>query len=189
MITKIVSFDMVTKTKQLQRLVDEYREAGQNWPATREEIADWAVREKKYKLTSPSLKRLVAKELAQAMSQEYFIDEKGRRVRAKHPFRESRDGKQMVFWDDIRTAPRNNMKKAFGFRRKRITSECKQIKTDVDSYNDSHPEEPPIQMPLDFTNDVREMELAENAKLSIPTDLSMQSELSLDNVFEVVAPI
>jgi len=188
---RIVRFEMTTKTKELQRIVDEYRKAGQSWPASREEIADWAVRERKYQLTAPSLKRLVAKELAQAMSEEYYTDEKGRRVRAKHPFRVRKGGKQMVLWDDIRTAPRRNMERAFKMRRKRIASECKQIKTDVDSYNDAHPNEQPIQMMLDFTRDVREMELAETIETNrfSSSEPLLRSERSPDAVPEIVSSL
>ena len=176
----------MTKTKQLQRLIEEYRRAGETWPATREDIAKWAVREKRYDLTAPSLIRLVAKELAQAMSEEYFTDAQGRRVRTKHPARVRRGGKQLMLWDDIRTAPRSHMKMAFQMRRKRIASECKQVKTDVDSYNDSHLDEQPIQMVLDFTQDVREMELAEGreANRSSSSEPLQPSEQSLD-----VAPV
>ena len=46
-----------------------------------------------------------------------------------------------MLWDDIRTASRHHMQMAFQLRRRRITYECKQVKTDVDSYNDAHPEE------------------------------------------------
>ena len=95
------------------------------------------------------------------MSQEYFIDPQGRRVRAKHPFRAKKDGKQLVLWDDLRTAPRKNIERAVRMRRGRITHECKQLKTDVDSYNDAHPTEWPIQLSLNFTYDVQELELAE----------------------------
>lgn len=176
----------MTKTKQLQRLVEEYRKDWQPWPASRDMIADWAVEKKRYDLTAPSLKRLVAKELAQAMSEEYFTDKQGRRVRAKHPFRVRKGGKQMVLWDDIRTAPRKNMVRAFHMRRKRIASECKQVKTDVDSYNDAHPEEPPVQMPLDFTYDVKEMELADEASRSSSNEHLQLSEQSPDAILESV---
>jgi hypothetical protein len=95
------------------------------------------------------------------MSQEYFTDAQGRRVRAKHPARVQRNGVQLVLWDDIRTAPRRHMQMAFQLRRRRIAAECKQVKADVDSYNAAHPEELPIQMVLDFRRDVEEMEIAE----------------------------
>ncbi len=181
---------MHPKTKQLQRIVEEYRDAGQRWPPTMAEVADWAVEKKRYDLTSPSLKRLVARELAQAMREEYFTDEQGRRVRAKHPARVRRGGRQRMLWDDIRTAPRRHMKNAFQLRRRRIASECKQAKTDVDSYNEAHLEEQPIQMVLDFTLDVQEMELAEDISINRPsfTEPQGQSEQSPDAVLERVRP-
>jgi hypothetical protein len=75
------------------------------------------------------------------------------------------------------------MQKAFMLRRRRIVSECKQVKTDVDSYNDTHSEERPIQMVLDFTQDVREMELEETT-YSSSNEPSQQPERSLDAVLE-----
>ena len=50
------------------------------------------------------------------------------------------------------------MEMAFSHRRNHIVGECRQIKTDVDSYNDAHPKESQIQMVLDFTEDVEELE-------------------------------
>jgi hypothetical protein len=95
------------------------------------------------------------------MREEYFTDSNGRRERAKHPARVTKNGQQLMLWDDIRVAPRHHMQKAFQLRRRRIASECKQVKTDVDSYNNAHPDELPLQMVLDFTRDVEEMELAD----------------------------
>ena len=129
---------MATKTQQLQRIVTEYRRDGRQWPATTKEIAKWAVTTGRYDLTGPTLERQCARELAQAMGLEYFSDSHGRRVRAKHPARITKGGQQLVLWDDIRTAPRHHMQMAFQLRRRRIASQCKQVKTDVDSYNDVH---------------------------------------------------
>jgi len=176
---------MITKTKQLQRMAEEYRNAGQRWPATMEEIADWAVEEKRYDLTAPALKKLVARELAQALRNEFFTDDQGRRVRAKHPARVRRGGRQLMLWDDIRTASRHHMQMAFQLRRRCITYECKQVKTDVDSYNDAHPEERPIRMVLDFRQDVKELEI-EDIIYSSANEPSQQPELSRDVVLETV---
>lgn len=162
---------MSIKTRQLQKIVNDYWMSGEKWPATSAEIARWAVATHRYDLSRPTVERHCARELAQAMREEYFIDSAGRRVRAKHPARVKRNGQQLTLWDDIRTAPRLHMQMAFKMRRNRIASECKQVKTDVDSYNDAHPEDEPIQMILDFTYDVEEMELEEistpyNSRLS-----------------------
>lgn len=152
---------MSAKNRQLQRKVREYRKDGQKWAASTAEIARWAVKTGRHDLTRPSLERQFARELAQAMREEYFADGHGRRVRAKHPARFTRNGHQMVVWDDMRTAPHHHMQMAFLLRRRRIMSECKHVKTDVDSYNDAHFAEVPIQMVLDFTKDVEELETFE----------------------------
>ncbi len=53
-------------------------------------------------------------------------------------------------------APRQHMEKAFQQRREQIVGECVQLKTDVDVYNDINTHEEPIQLILDFTEDVEE---------------------------------
>ncbi len=151
----------MTKTQQLQKIFKGYRDDGQEWPASSDDIANWAVTTGQYDLTRPTMIRHCARELAQAMREEYFTDSVGRRVRAKHPAKARKNGQQLTLWDDIRTAPRSHMQMAFQLRRNRIASECKQVNTDVDFYNDTHPEELPIQMMLDFTRDVEELELSE----------------------------
>ena len=176
---------MLTKNQQLQRIVREYQKDGQKWPASTADIAKWAVKTRRYDLTGPTLERQCARELAQAMREEYFTDPQGRRVRAKHPAKVKKNGQQMILWDDMRTAPRRHMQMAFQLRRRRITYECKQVKTDVDSYNDAHPEERPIQMVLDFTQDVKELELGDTT-YSSSNEPSQQPEQSRDVVLETV---
>ena len=143
---------------QLQRIVKDYRQSGQEWPASSADIARWALKNKKYDLRTPTIEKIVRRELAQAMREEYITDAKGRRVRAKHPAKVKRNGEQITIWDDIRTAPRTHMEMAFANRRNHIVAECRQVKTDVDSYNDANPLQRPIQMVLDFTRDVEELE-------------------------------
>lgn len=48
---------MYTKRQQLQRIVREYEKAGQKWPATTAEMAQWAVNTGRYDLTAPTLER------------------------------------------------------------------------------------------------------------------------------------
>jgi len=43
-------------------------------------------------------------------------------------------------------------------RRSQIVGDCKQLKTDTDSYNENENAGEPIQMVLDFTRDVEEAE-------------------------------
>lgn len=149
---------MSDKSKQLQKIVRDYQQSGQAWPASALDIATWAVNSRRYDLRTPVLLKIASRDIAKAMGEEYITDPKGRRVRAKHPAKVNREGKQEVLWDDIRTAPRTHMEQAFTNRRSHIVAECCQVKRDVDSYNDAHPEDMPIQMVLDFTQDVEELE-------------------------------
>ena len=68
------------------------------------------------------------------------------------------DAVQLSFWADIRTAPKEHMELAFQQRRNQILGECRQLKIDAESYNDNHPEQQPIQMVFDFTEDLEELQ-------------------------------
>jgi hypothetical protein len=46
----------------------------------------------------------------------------------------------------------------FQQRRQQIVRDCRQLKTDVDSYNENKTPRAPIQMVFDFTEDLRELE-------------------------------
>ena len=48
--------------------------------------------------------------------------------------------------------------RSFAQRRQQIVGDCLQLKTDVDVYNDKREPDEPIQVPLDFTLDVAELQ-------------------------------
>ncbi len=50
------------------------------------------------------------------------------------------------------------MEVAFQQRRQQIVGDCRQLKTDVDSYNENANSEQPIQMVFDFTDDLAELD-------------------------------
>ena len=154
---------MATYTKQLQKIVADYRKAGMAGPAPAKAIAEWAVQEGRWQLPPAAVTQRCAEDISRAMREEYMTDPQGRRVRVKHPVTRTIDGEQYVLWDDIRTAPRTHMQMAFQQRRLGIVGDCRQLKTDVDSYNDSRPENSPIQMIFDFTMDLAELEAARAA--------------------------
>ena len=145
---------MSTYNEQLQRIVTEYIEAGEEWPATARQIAAWAVREKLWTPHPSSLVNQCAEDIAQAMREEYMVDPQGRKVRAKHAARVE----QGVLWADIRTAPPDHMEIAFKQRRRQILGDCRQLKDDVDSFNENRISAEPIQMSFDFTKDLLELE-------------------------------
>ena len=143
-------------TEQLQHIVNEYISAGENWPATTHQIAAWAIRKHLWEAQGATVIDLCAEQLARAMREEYIHDPQGRVVRAKHAARVA--GAQTVLWADIRTANREHMTIAFQQRRQQIVGDCRQLKSDVDSYNDNNNPGKPIQMVFDFTEDLSELE-------------------------------
>ena len=149
---------MSTHIEQLQAIVARYRAAGQKWPATKKEIAAWAIAEKEWAPGHAGLLAQCAEDLSRAMREEYITDERGRRVRAKHAARIGEGSKQRTLWADIRTADAEHMRIAFRQRRQQIVGDCRQLKLDVDSYNENAGHRRPIQLDFDFTEDLRELE-------------------------------
>ncbi len=148
----------LTYNEQLQEIVRKYRDAGEEWPTTSKHIAAWAIN---HGLWQPQRMLLISKcaeEMSKAMREEYIVDPQGRSVRAKHAARVERDGEQMVLWDDIRSASREHMGIAFQQRRQQIVGDCRQLKRDIDSYNENRCPGQPIQASFDFTYDLQELE-------------------------------
>ena len=147
-------------TRQIERIIQEYRAAGERWPATKREIGGWAIQTGRWHMPPAAVLDRCANDIGQVMGELYFTDDKGRRVRLLHPATVKRQGELFTEWDDIRTASRQHMHLSFQQKRKAIVGECRQLKTDMDSYNDAHPEVPAIQMSFDFTMDLAELEAA-----------------------------
>ena len=59
---------------------------------------------------------------------------------------------------DIRSASREHMEIAFQQRRQQIVGDCRQLKRDIDSYNENRCLERAIQASFDFTWDLAELE-------------------------------
>ncbi len=148
-----------TYNEQMQDLARKYEAAGEEWPTALKHISAWAINQKLWEPQRMLLITKCAEDLGRALREEYITDPQGRRVRAKHAARMDRDkGEQGVLWNDIRTASHEHLKVAFQQRRQGIVGDCHRLRVDVDSYNDNRNPDEPIQLSLDFTNDVLEME-------------------------------
>ena len=144
----------------MQSLVEEWELDGGTWPVDPTEFGEWAVRTRRWEPTHEASVRLCAELFSRAMRETYATDPKGRRIRTRHAVREKRGHGQFVLWYDLATAPRDKMIRAFQQRRDQIVGDCRQLKNDVDSYNEARPEAQVIQLVLDFTLDMEELELA-----------------------------
>jgi len=151
---------MRTTREMLQEIVRKYQAANQPWPATTRDMAHWAINNHLWNPKPSAIVDQCADQLSRAMREEYITNSNGRRVRAKHAATVTKGGEQLVLWADIRTAAHPHMQMAFQQRRHQIVGDCRQLKTDVDSYNDTRLPGQPIQMIFDFTHDLEELDLA-----------------------------
>lgn len=152
-----------TQSEEFSAIVSEYRASGERWPATAKEMAAWALQTDRWVPRRDSLVGQLAEQLSRAMREEYITDQQGRSVRSKHAARVTEGGEQQVLWADIRTAAPHHMAIAFQQRRQQIVGDCRQLKTDVDSYNENGNLSKPIQMVFDFTEDLAELEALADA--------------------------
>lgn len=151
---------MAKFSEQMQAIFDRYTEEVDSSPVSLDNVAAWAIEQGLYRPQPRDVVKLCREALAESLRQEKRIDAQGRKYRAKHSVRTNIGGVQLSLWADIDNAPRSFMEKSFSQRRKAIADDCFQVKQDVDHFNDDNPTELPIQIVLDFTDDVAEMEAA-----------------------------
>lgn len=172
---------MSTYTKQMQHIADRYmKEYGVEYINPRD-VADWAIRRGLWQPERSALIRQFTEILSRALREEYITDPQGRRVRSKHVIVEEKNGEQTSLWGDIRTATRKHMALSFQQRRRQIVGDCRQLKIDIDSYNENYNKAEPIQMSFNFSNDLEEAELGATIRKSSAnahSRLSSQSPVS-----------
>ena len=144
--------------EQLQELYRKYEKAGHAQPFTMHELAAWAFDNGLCQPQRSTMVTRLAEDFSRAMRADSHIDPQGRRVRTKHMASYERNGKQYALWADIRMASRDHMERSFQQRRHGIVGDCRQLKADVESYNQNQNTGEPIQLILDFTDDMAEYE-------------------------------
>jgi hypothetical protein len=142
--------------EQLLRIVDDYRASGGSWPATREQIAEWAVANDRYQLTRGMAVSQCAEKISRAMGLDHIKDKRGRSVRRYYAARVREDGQLVMKWDDL-NADRPFMEVAAANRRNQVLGQCWQLKNDIDSYNERKCPTEPIQMDFNFNIDLEEL--------------------------------
>src|SRR4051812_1996971 len=148
---------MAKLNEQLLKIVEDYRASGGTWPATRDQIAEWAVAHDRYQLTRGMAVSQCAERIGRAMGLEHIKDKKGRSVRKYYAARIREDGQLVMKWDDY-NAERPFMEVAAANRRNQILGQCWQLKNDMDSYSERRCSERPIQMDFNFNVDLEELD-------------------------------
>ena len=150
----------MNETERMQEAFKAYEREHDNVPAPSTDIVNWAVDRGLLTIPQPADPReILAVRLSRALRQEYGTDIRGRRYRKNHAVAITKNGVQYTIWAILEYAEYSHMEKAFSQRREQIVGDCVQLKTDVDVYNDLHPELEPIQLVIDFTDDVAEREV------------------------------
>jgi len=152
--------------EMLQTLVEQYRSEEHVDSVNLEDAAAWMIRNKHWMPRARKQIDMLKAELRTALREEYITDPQGRRVRRKHAQRiynivEDGKCKQMVLWHDIETATRPQMQACSQQRRQAVVMDCKQLKQDVDSYNENYNKSVPIKLLWDFTDDLADLEFGE----------------------------
>ncbi|HEY7064904.1 MAG TPA: hypothetical protein VII06_25745 [Chloroflexota bacterium] len=145
----------VTKASQLQGIIRLYRDQTGQSEVDMHDVARFA-RQRGWPMPRPidPLERL-ASEFSKAAREELRRDSKtGRPYRANHAFPIKQGATQLYLWVDIDEAPRGPMQKSLVNRREQIVGDVLQLTFDAEHWNNIHPDETPIVMPTDFTDDV-----------------------------------
>lgn len=157
-----------TYSEALQVMAEKYREAGQKWPASAQEMAQWAYRKGLWEPREKDVVGQLAQDISRALREEQYTDLQGRKVRTKHAARrlhdplgdddESGPKIQTMLWADIRCDDADHIVTALQQRRMQIVGACEQLKTDADSFNENHASGRTIQLVFNFEDDLAEMD-------------------------------
>jgi hypothetical protein len=154
---------MATKHQQMQRLVHYFRETTGDTDVNvhSKEFIDFAIAQG-WPLPKPTDARdLMADQFSQALREEIKQDKKtGLPYRVNHVYTVQKGEKQLRFWVDIDQAPRKTMEKSLAVRREQMVGDGFQLTNDADHWNSIHPEEKPIQISMDFREDIEERKAA-----------------------------
>lgn len=146
---------MSMRDRELQYLIHRYRKKTGIKEVDMKIVAKWAVVQGYQPPKPQDPIDMLAKSLARAARQETRTDEKTQLpYRANHALRIQQDYIQRTLWFDIDEATRSQILKSLINRREQMVGDAYQLTLDTAHWNRSNPTEEPIQIPLDFTDDV-----------------------------------
>lgn len=148
----------MSRNEQLQRIFRQYEEEHGRMASTTREACIWGVKNGLLLLQTADPYDRLADEMSRALREEYAVDAEGRRYRVNHAYRATRAGIQLTLWARLGVSEPDNVHRALMQRREQIVGDCFQLKVDVDVFNDMYPDRKPVQLILDFKDDVAERE-------------------------------
>ena len=146
---------MATKQQNMQKFIRHYKDVTGKKEVDMHEVAKFAA-QKGWSCPKPKNPLdLLANEFSRAARVEIKHDMKtGRPYRVNHAFSVKQGTQQYHFWVDIDEAPRKPVVKSFMNRREQMVGDGLQLTFDKDHWNSIHSNEEPIEVPMDFTDDI-----------------------------------
>ena len=141
------------KTKEMQLIIKQYKDVTGETQVDMHKVAKFAA-DMGWPLSQPvdPLDRL-AQSFTRAARQEINKDKATNRAyRVNHAIPDPTG--QYSLWIDIDEAPRKHMHKSLVNRREQMVGDGLQLTLDADHWNRINPNKAPIQLPMDFTQDV-----------------------------------
>lgn len=148
----------MTRNERYQTLMQLYKTETGSKTIDMEQMADWAIHRGVTLPKPKSARDLLVAQLSDAARAEYRQDPKtGLSYRVNHALRGTRtDGRQYTLWVDIDDATRPQMLWSLSSRRQQMVGDAVHLKIDEMIWNDKHPDAQPIQLVMNFTEDVEE---------------------------------
>jgi hypothetical protein len=157
---------VANKTQELQKLIRWYKQETGIKDVNMHAVAEFAM-EHGWKMPKPKSEvDLLAQDLSKAAREEIRVDRKtGKPYRANHAYTAPNGQGQLTLWIDIDEAPRFVMHKSLINRRNQMVGDALQLRLDQLHWNAINPNDEPIEIPLDFEDDVE-------WRLNTPDDLA-----------------
>lgn len=144
------------RSSELQAIWKRYESEHGYEPTGTRPVVDWAVDNGLLELPQVDARDVLASQMSRALREETAVDAYGREYRVNHAVKITKNGVQQTFWAILGYADRTHMEMTFTQRREQVVGDCLKLRIDVDVYNDLNPGNPPIQLELNFVEDVEE---------------------------------
>ena len=152
----------MSRKEQLVKHTKQFENEHGREPFDTHEVARWMILKGLWQPQKDLAIQKCAEEISTALREVYITAEDGTRVRIYHARRLTKDGRQQTLWANMFDAPRGHIEVALQQRREMILGDCRQLKYDVDYYNQAHRSQPVIQISFDFGEDLAEEEALRN---------------------------
>ena len=151
---------MSQRNKEIQFIIHEFLKTTGKADFDMHEVVEFAKVKYNWPVPPPVTgEEVLAKMFSQAAREETRQDSKtGKSYRVYHAFKPDGGGQGLFHWFDIDNAktPRKYMQKSAVMRREQVIGDMEQLYLDLEHWNSQHPQDEPIVLVTDLTEDIAE---------------------------------